>query len=35
MKLPMKESTVNQLIEIYHNIISNMDKGSDVRFVFL
>ena len=28
------DSTVNQLIEIYHNIISNMDKGRDVRFVF-
>ena len=26
--------TVNQLIEIYHNIISNMDRGRDVRFVF-
>ena len=25
--------TVNQLIEIYHNIISNMDRGRDVRFV--
>ena len=28
------DSTVNQLIEIYHNIISNMDRGRDVRFVF-
>ena len=29
------DSTVNQLIEIYHNIISNMDRGRDVRFVFV
>ena len=28
------DSTVNQLIEIYHNIISNMERGRDVRFVF-
>ena len=28
------DSTVNQPIEIYHNIISNMDRGRDVRFVF-
>ena len=28
------DSTVNQLIEIYRNIISNMDRGRDVRFVF-
>ena len=28
------DSTVNQLIEMYHNIISNMDRGRDVRFVF-
>ena len=28
------DSTVNQLIEIYHNIISNMDRERDVRFVF-
>jgi hypothetical protein len=28
------DSTVNQLIEIYHNIISNMDRGRDVRYFF-
>ena len=27
------DSTVIQLIEIYHNSISNMDRGRDVRFV--
>ena len=29
------DSTVNQLIEIYHNIISNMDNGRDVIFFFV
>jgi hypothetical protein len=28
------DSTVNQLIDIYHNIISNIDRGRDVRFIF-
>ena len=28
------DSTVNQLVEIYNSIISNLDKGKDVRFVF-
>ena len=32
--LQPNDSTVNQLIEIYHNIISNMDRGRDVRFSF-
>ena len=29
------DSTVNQLLEIYNTIISNLDKGKDVRFIFL
>ena len=29
-----KDSTVNQLIEIYDTIIRNLDKGNDVRFIF-
>ena len=29
-----RDSTVYQLINIYHNIIENMDRGKDVRFVF-
>ena len=28
------DSTTNQLIEIYNTIISSMDKGNDVRFIF-
>lgn len=28
------DSTTNQLVEIYNTIISNLDKGRDVRFVF-
>lgn len=28
------DSTSNQLVEIYNTIISNLDKGRDVRFVF-
>ena len=28
------DSTTNQLIEIYNTIISNLDKGKDVRFIF-
>ena len=28
------DSTVNQLLEIYNTIISNLDKGKDVRFIF-
>jgi hypothetical protein len=28
------DSTVNQLLHIYHTIISNQDVGKDVRFVF-
>jgi hypothetical protein len=28
------DSTVNQLLHIYHTIISNLDVGKDVRFVF-
>ena len=29
-----KDSTVNQLLEIYHIIISNMDKGKEIKFIF-
>ena len=28
------DSTTNQLVEIYNTIVSNLDKGKDVRFVF-
>ena len=28
------DSTVNQLLSIYHTIISNLDKGKELRFVF-
>ena len=29
-----KDSTVNQLLAIYHTIISNLDRGNDIRFIF-
>ena len=29
-----KDSTVNQLLEIYNTIISNMDKGKEIKFIF-
>ena len=29
-----KDSTVNQLLEIYHTIIENLDKGKDIKFIF-
>ena len=29
-----KDSTVNQLLEIYHVIIENLDKGKDIKFIF-
>ena len=29
-----KDSTVNQLLEIYYVIIENLDKGKDIRFIF-
>ena len=29
-----KDSTVNQLLEIYHVIIENLDKSKDIKFVF-
>lgn len=29
-----RDSTVNQLLEIYNTIISNLDQGKDVRFIF-
>lgn len=28
------DSTVNQLLEIYDTIISNLNKGKDVRLIF-
>lgn len=28
------DSTVNQLVEIYNTIISSLDKGIDIRFIF-
>ena len=28
------DSTINQLLSIYHTIISNLDKGKELRFVF-
>ena len=28
------DSTVNQLVDIYNTIISSLDKGKDVRFIF-
>lgn len=28
------DSTVNQLVEIYNTIISSLDKGKDIRFIF-
>ena len=28
------DSTVNQLLEIYHIIIENLDKGKDIKFIF-
>lgn len=28
------DSTTNQLAEIYNTIISNFDKGKDIRFIF-
>ena len=28
------DSATNQLLEIYHTIISNLDKGRDVKLVF-
>ena len=30
-----KDSTVNQLLEIYHTIIENLDKGKEIKFVFV
>ena len=27
-------STVNQLVEIYDKIISSLDRGKDIRFIF-
>ena len=29
-----KDSTVNQLLEIYHTIIENLDKGKEIKFIF-
>jgi hypothetical protein len=29
-----KDSTVNQLVYIYNTIISNLDLGKDIRFIF-
>ena len=29
-----RDCTVNQLVEIYNIVISNLDQGKDVRFVF-
>ena len=29
-----KDSTVNQLLEIYRVIIENLDKGKDIKFIF-
>ena len=28
------DSTVNQLVDIFNTIISSLDKGKDVRFIF-
>lgn len=28
------DSSVNQLVEIYDNIMSNLDNGGDIRFIF-
>lgn len=28
------DSTTNQLVEIYNTIVSNLDKGKDIRFIF-
>ena len=28
------DSTVNQLVDIYDTIISSLEKGKDVRFIF-
>lgn len=28
------DSTTNQLAKIYNTIISNLDKGKDIRFIF-
>ena len=28
------DSTVNQLVDIYNTIISSLEKGKDVRFIF-
>lgn len=28
------DSTTNQLVKIYNTIISSLDKGRDIRFVF-
>ena len=29
-----KYSTVNQLLEIYHTIVENLDKGKEIKFIF-
>ena len=29
-----KDSTVNQLLEIYHTIIENLDKSKEINFIF-
>ena len=29
-----RDSTVNQLLEIYHQIIENLDKGKEIKFIF-
>ena len=29
-----KHSTVNQLLEIYHTIVENLDKGKEIKFIF-
>lgn len=29
------DSTLNQLVEIYNTIISSLDKGKDIRFIFV
>ena len=29
-----KDSTVNQLLEIYHTIVENLDKGKEIKFIF-
>lgn len=29
-----RDSTVNQLLEIYHIIIENLDKGKNIKFIF-